>query len=433
MKIIQQIFRPPPQLLYMEPVYGCNYRCFFCIHGQGGKPARLQIGTDLFERLKPLINSVSHIHLSGLGEPFLNEHLGTFLRYFQNHDKSYYINTNGSLISPEHIDVLLTSRCELSISLDAGDKRTYEKVRPPGNWDRVIGVIRDISRQKAARGSRFPLLDLSFNINGLNLDSIKYLPGICRDLGVSAVKFSWTKLPEQHRRYLQTQNKDKSTQLIQHVAGQLERIGVHVQLGDLVHSHVRGCWDLTRFAFLGANGHLAACCNRWLGIGDLNQNEFADIWNGMEHRRIFLGILNNDPIDACKTCKQIRSVDYFQNPADYIIPPAANEDLCNQKSRPLGRLPSLTGLEAQFHDGFEALVRKDYAEAIRLYTELERTYPDYYEIKNNLGAACYLSGRFDKSREFFERSERIPHNELVTGFNLRLLQQVAGQLDSIVV
>jgi organic radical activating enzyme len=426
MKVIRQIFRPPPQMLYMEPVYGCNYRCFFCVHGQGTKPRRTQIGIDLFERLKPLIDNVSHIHLTGLGEPFLNEHLGTFLRYFQSRGKSYYINTNGSLISSEHIEVMLTSRCELSISLDAGDKQTYEKVRHPGNWDRVIGVIRDISRQKTARGSRFPVLSLNYNINGLNLESLRNLPGICRDLAVNAVKFSWTRLPERHCNYLQSMQKDKTVQLIQQVAGQLERIGVHVELGSLFRPYVRGCWNLTGFAFLGANGHLAACCNRWLGIGDLNQNEFAEIWNGMPHRRIFFGIVNNDPIHACKTCRQLRMVNYFKNPADYITYPSLKEEICNEKSKQLYPLPSLAGLERQFQAGFDMLVKKKYTEAIRLYTELDGKYPDHYEIINNLGAAYYFSGRFGKSREMFERTEKIPHNDLISGYNLKLLQQMAG-------
>jgi wyosine [tRNA(Phe)-imidazoG37] synthetase (radical SAM superfamily) len=426
MKIIRQIFRPLPQLLFMEPVFGCNYSCFFCIHGHEFRPKRVQIGPALFDRLKPLVDSVSHIHLSGLGEPFLNEHLGTFMRYFQSHDKSYYINTNGSRISSEHIEVMLNSRCELSISLDAGDKPTYEKIRHPGKWDGVMRVIRNIARRKAAQGSCFPLLYLSFNINGLNLDSLKNLPEICRDLAVAAVKFSWTRLPASHCRYMLTTHREQTMQLIRQVAMQLERIGVRAQLDSLVRPYVRGCWDLTRSAFVGANGHLAACCNRWLGIGDLNQNEFADIWNSTAHRRIFFGIVNDDPIDACKTCRQIRRVDYFRNPDDYITSPALGKDLYNEKSRQLGRLPSLAGLDRQFDAGFNSLVTENYAEGIRIYSELDRQYPDYYEIKNNLGAAYYFSGRFEKSLEMFKCIEKVPHNHLISGFNLKLLQQAAG-------
>jgi tetratricopeptide (TPR) repeat protein len=426
MKIIRQIFRPPPRLLYMEPVYGCNYRCFFCIHGKGFKAQRIQIGMDLFERLKPLIDIVSHIHLTGLGEPFLNEHLGAFLRYFRDLGKSYYINTNGSLISSEHIEAMLSSRCELSISLDAGDRQTYERVRQPGNWDRVIGVLRDIARQKAACGAGFPVISLNYNINALNLESLDNLPGICRELAVSTVKFSWTRLPERHGSYLLSMQSDRAVQVIRRVAGQLARIGVHAELGSLFRSYVRGCWNLTRFAFVGARGHLAACCNRWLGIGDLNQNEFAEIWNGTPHRRIFFGIVNNDPIDACKSCRQIRSVDYFKNPADYIIPAASMQDLCTERSRQLCRLPSLAGLEERFGDGFRALVQKNYAEAISRYSELDGKFPGYYEIGNNLGAAYYFSGRSDKSREVFERINAIPHNDLISGFNQALIQKTAA-------
>ena len=99
MKVISQILRPDPKVLYLEPVFGCNYRCFSCIHGSGRHIGTTQLGPGLFEKLKPLIERVKHIHITGLGEPLLNAHLLDYLTYLREKDKSYYINTNGSLIT----------------------------------------------------------------------------------------------------------------------------------------------------------------------------------------------------------------------------------------------------------------------------------------------------------------------------------------------
>ena len=91
MKVIRQIFRPEPKVLYLEPVFGCNYRCFFCIHGNGRHIVPTLLDRALFEKLKPLIESVKHVHITGLGEPLLNAHLLDYLAYLREKNKSYYI------------------------------------------------------------------------------------------------------------------------------------------------------------------------------------------------------------------------------------------------------------------------------------------------------------------------------------------------------
>lgn len=188
MKIIREIFRPLPRILYLEPFFGCNFKCLFCIHGRGYQTRSAQLDPPTFERLKPLIEHVSHIHMTGLGEPFLNPYLSDYLSYFRAKGKSYYINTNGSLLEESHIDLMTTSPSELSVSLDAGDRETYEKVRCGGVWDRVVSRVKKVSQIRARRGGHHPLLYLSFHINALNLLSLKRVPELARELGIDAVK-----------------------------------------------------------------------------------------------------------------------------------------------------------------------------------------------------------------------------------------------------
>lgn len=99
MKIIKSIFRPDPRYLYLEPVFGCNYRCFFCIHGRGFRIERKQLDPIIFNKLKPIIENVEYVHMSGLNEPFLNDNLINYLLHFREINKRYYICSNGSLIN----------------------------------------------------------------------------------------------------------------------------------------------------------------------------------------------------------------------------------------------------------------------------------------------------------------------------------------------
>jgi MoaA/NifB/PqqE/SkfB family radical SAM enzyme len=182
MRIIRQILRPDPKVLYLEPVFGCNYRCFFCIHGSGSPSPPVHLKPSLFEKLKPLIERTTHIHFTGLGEPLLNPHLLEYLAYLREKDKSYYINTNGSMITGTHAHLLTSSRSELSISLDAGDAGTYRKMRSGGSWRKVITGLKRVYQLKTDRNSPYPLLYLSFHVNGLNLMSLLKVPQLAREL-----------------------------------------------------------------------------------------------------------------------------------------------------------------------------------------------------------------------------------------------------------
>jgi wyosine [tRNA(Phe)-imidazoG37] synthetase (radical SAM superfamily) len=311
----------------LEPVFGCNYRCFFCLHASLPAVKPVVLTPFVFERLKPILDKVSHVHLTGMGEPFLNPHLGEYLAYFREKGIKYYINSNGSLIQDGHMQLLLTSQSELSISLDAADKQTYQKIRHPDNWDKVIGVIRRISQLRKCYPSRFPLLYLSYHINQLNLASLKNLPDLCREFGIDAVKLSWTILPETKKELSPFKDLAGAARLIRNVALTLRRQGVAIRDEVLFQPHERGCWNLTEFTFLAANGQVAACCSRWLTIGDLLANGFEDIWNGQPHRRICFGVLNHQPVASCESCRQLQAVDYRINAGAFIKNHKADETL----------------------------------------------------------------------------------------------------------
>ncbi len=409
MKVIRQIFRPEPKVLYLEPVFGCNYRCFFCIHGNGRHIVPTLLDRALFEKLKPLIESVKHVHITGLGEPLLNAHLLDYLAYLREKNKSYYINTNGSLITEAHADLLTTSRSELSISLDAGDGETYRKMRSGGNWDRIISGLKRLSQTRAVRGSRYPFLYLTFHINALNLTSLKKIPEFARELGIDGVKFSWTILPEAYRVHSIFDNQDMVSGIIREVSVQLRQQGIQVTNGAVFDRHVRGCWNFGEMAFIGANGSVAACCSRWLTVGNLKDNCFQDIWNGMPLRNLALAILNNRPRGACQDCTQIRGADYARNQEDFLKPGDLDETIRVEKNRRIGKLPCLQGLDTTFGSGVAALLDGNFQGAVDIFGKLNTRFPDFFEIKNNLAVAHAYLGNLDRCKEILHALIKIPH------------------------
>jgi MoaA/NifB/PqqE/SkfB family radical SAM enzyme len=424
MKIIREIFRPLPKALYLEPFFGCNYKCPFCIHGLGHQIRNAQLDLIAFERLKPVIEQVSHVHITGLGEPFLNPHLPDYLSYFREKGKSYYINTNGSLLEDAHIDLMTASAgSELSVSLDAGDKETYEKIRCGGAWDRVLSRVKRVSQIKIDRRSSYPRLYLTFHINALNLMSLKTVPKLASEMGIEAVKLSWTRLPEAFRSHSIFRDQEQVNDVVHGVCKQLSDEGIQVRNEAVFRKHARACWHFSEMTFISANGAVAACCNRWITIGNIHDNRFEDIWNGIPRRKIALGILNGSPEPACANCQQIVGADYEQNEEDFLKPSDLDSAILAEKTRGVGKLPSLDGLDDAFHTGVSAFLGGDLQAAVSVFSVLDTMFPDFFEIKNNLAAAHYYLGNVENCGELLHMITKIPHNKRIIQSNFESLAE----------
>jgi wyosine [tRNA(Phe)-imidazoG37] synthetase (radical SAM superfamily) len=411
LKVIRTIFRPHPAYLYIEPYFGCNFSCFFCFYQPDGRLKNMKLDPALFEKLKPVIEGVNHIHITGLGEPFLNPHLLDYLRFIRAKNKSYYINTNGSLIKDSHIEVMTTSRCQLSFSLDAGDEKTYKKVRHLRNWGRIMTTLAKIQAAKKDLGSPFPHLVTQFNINRLNLKSLLKLPALCREMGIEAVRLSWTILPPSYAQYCVFNHQAEAEGIIQSVVKELDTMGVQVKNSAVFDVHEHTCWDLTGFTFIGANGVVASCCNRWVGIGSLLENSFEDIWNGMPHRKIGFGVYNGKPESSCKNCRLTRPINYRTDEENFFRHVDTNEIFLHEKSKKMKPLPSLHGLDRDFHEGVAALFNKNLHKGVQIFSNLQKRFPDFYEIKHNLAVAFAHLGHKEKSLDLQRQIKELPHIE----------------------
>lgn len=187
--------------------------------------------------------------------------------------------------------------------------------------------------------------------------------------------------------------------------------------------HARACWNFSEMAFVGANGAVAACCNRWTTVGNIRDNRFDDIWNGTPRRKIALGILNGSPEASCDNCQQLREVEYAQNEDDFFKSEDLDRMILDEKTKSIGILPSLEGLESTFGSAVRALLDGDLQAAVSLLSALEAKFPDFFEIKNNLAACHFYLGKVDKCREIFHSVEKIPHNKKLVQWNIELLER----------
>jgi radical SAM protein with 4Fe4S-binding SPASM domain len=76
---------------------------------------------------------------------------------------------------------------ELNVSLDAGEKSTFERIRRGAKWDTVVGNMKSLRDQKTALGLRRPRLHLSFVMMRSNIQELPQFIELAAELGAVAV------------------------------------------------------------------------------------------------------------------------------------------------------------------------------------------------------------------------------------------------------
>jgi MoaA/NifB/PqqE/SkfB family radical SAM enzyme len=145
----------PPVHVNLNYDYTCNLRCPTCrnelIHYMGEDLKKVQYIQDYAER--QILPTVESVALTGVGDPFMSQVFRNFLINFDKHKypniKTIHFHTNGQLFDEvlyakmkglHHLNI------STDISIDAASPAVYHKVRPPGNWDRLMKNLQFIKQ-----------------------------------------------------------------------------------------------------------------------------------------------------------------------------------------------------------------------------------------------------------------------------------------------
>lgn len=182
---------PPPIELSLDPANACNFSCSHCNAQRYLKLNPQEIPQDRrFMRqghLKSLIDFISDwgvkaACIGGGGEPLMNRNAWTLPSYFQERGMESSYATNGSLINDQIAEEMMHCRW-VGVSVDAGDRETYQRVHGVDYFDRVIENLRLLVKRKEATGSK---LDVAYKFL-IRPDNWQSLPDACelaQDIGV---------------------------------------------------------------------------------------------------------------------------------------------------------------------------------------------------------------------------------------------------------
>lgn len=144
---------PVPPILTVELTNACNLACTYCTSPLALRP-RGVMQDATFEKLVASVrgDQIPRVRLVGNGEPTLHPHFAAFARMMAAATPFLSIVTNCQRLSDATIDAMLDAPFQLiEVSVDGGDKESYERSRVGGKFERLL---ENLSRLKAARDAR---------------------------------------------------------------------------------------------------------------------------------------------------------------------------------------------------------------------------------------------------------------------------------------
>ena len=136
-----------PKLIHVELSTHCNLRCRTCSITRPGRERELKyLSLETLERLRPALPYVSDAKLHGGGEPFMHPQIEQVLEVFREEGVRLNTVTNAVLIRERLGRLIGDTFSSLTVSVDGGDKETYEYVRLRSSWDKLLRGLDNVNR-----------------------------------------------------------------------------------------------------------------------------------------------------------------------------------------------------------------------------------------------------------------------------------------------
>ena len=128
-----------PLMIQIFPIYGCNFKCEFCIHGldrskHGYISDTPVMDMDLYRKIirdiKESGQKIKMLRFAAIGEPLMHKNIAEMIKIANNADvaDSVDIVTNGSLLTHSLSDALINAGLSrLRISVEGLNDKDYEK------------------------------------------------------------------------------------------------------------------------------------------------------------------------------------------------------------------------------------------------------------------------------------------------------------------
>ena len=170
----------------------CNASCPYCVLNcyKGERPGGL-MDMETFEHLEPSFKNADLLYLQGWGEPLVHPRFWDMVRRVKSSGAKVGFTTNGILLSPENLSMLLQTNVDImGISLAGTSRTTNERFRKGCDLEGIDRSLRELKRMKEARPDAGTRVHLAFMLLCSNRHELRELPGLAHEWGVSQIVVS---------------------------------------------------------------------------------------------------------------------------------------------------------------------------------------------------------------------------------------------------
>ncbi len=303
-----------PAFIDVEPNNYCNLRCSHCQVTYWNKD-KVGLSLQNFQSILRQFPLLLKLKLQGMGEPFLHRDIFALLAEGGGRDLSLKVTTNGTVMTPQIAEKLLSiGRLHLIVSLDGATASVFERIRKGASFDRVCENVRFLTgkRQEKPELCRDFVISAWVVVSRDNIHELEKIALLARDLGFDHVTF---------QTHLGDWGKSNIRELVSAMAvdagrltdavGRLQNLkareayDIRVSFTD-VYTRRRKCPWPWMGTYIASNGDVVPCCvlgdSDTVKLGNLFERPFREIWNDRPYREFRQKIASHQLPEFCRTC-----------------------------------------------------------------------------------------------------------------------------------
>lgn len=281
-----------PYSLFLEPSSYCNLRCPMCLKLQKNSPFdNRNMSIEEYNKIMQEVGPTAlTIRFWNYGESLINKDIFKMIKIAKEYKIFTVLSTNGILMDKYASKNLLESGLDfLIISFDGASKKTYEKNRKNGSFEKILKNIKDFMEIKKNMNKKDILVSIQFIIMNNNEKEVEKIKKIAKNFNadklmlrvLNVVSEEGKKLLPNKKEYKETDVKKQSKQ------------------------NINFCSNVWEETVINSTGSITPCCMDAAieyEFGNIFKEDFKDIWNGERYVEFRKNILDNiSKIKICNT------------------------------------------------------------------------------------------------------------------------------------
>jgi MoaA/NifB/PqqE/SkfB family radical SAM enzyme len=310
----------------------CQLRCPLCVRRTIAPDYPSQaMSAETLAAVLPCLSGLESLDLTGWGEPLLHPRFNEFLARIRTHFSGRLtFTTNGLLFQREQIEAVVEQGVDvICVSVDAARPESYERIRPGGDFHRLLENLRELVACRGRPGASRPEVFALFLLRREALDELPEFVRLMQSLELTGVVFQQLAgvFSEAHLSritYTEYYRSDFNPALLKQSLAQARdqaKPGLIVAGPERVRrlrGHGCGGFDVHK-PFITAGGEVSVCCSMAypvslmrksgklvftpsLTFGRVTEESLPAIWQKPAYAEVRRQILAGENPEACADC-----------------------------------------------------------------------------------------------------------------------------------